>query len=164
MVFGSPKQRASRGNTSAEATAHLRDGLRGLAPHAAERGVVIALEALARKDTDVVNTVGEAAAMVKEIDHPAIRTMFDFHNTDDEREPLDAIVRRHFGVIRHVHVNEMDGRYPGTGTLDFAPVFRMLAKLDYRHWVSLEVFDFKPGPVEIAQASMDYFRKLEARL
>jgi sugar phosphate isomerase/epimerase len=51
--------------------------------------------------------------------------MFDFHNTPDEREPLDALVRRHFSRIRHVHVNEMDGRHPGTGNLDFRPVFRL---------------------------------------
>jgi len=112
----------------------------------------------------VVNTVDEAARIAAEINHPAIQTMFDFHNTADEREPLDAIVRRHFARIRHVHVNEMDGRYPGTGNLDFRPVFQVLADLKYAHWVSLEVFDFKPGPVEIARSSMDFFRKLEGRL
>jgi sugar phosphate isomerase/epimerase len=164
MVLGSPKQRASQGNTATEARDHLKNGLSSVARHANDRGVVIALEALARKDTDVVNTVAEAARMVTEINQPSIRTMFDFHNTDDEREPLDAVVRKHFALIRHVHVNEMDGRYPGTGNLDFRPVFQTLADLRYRHWVSLEVFDFKPGPVEIANASMDYFRKLEARL
>ncbi|PYV19945.1 MAG: sugar phosphate isomerase/epimerase [Acidobacteria bacterium] len=164
MVLGSPKQRASQGNSRAEATKHLKEGLASVAPHAGERRVVIALEALASKDTDVVNTVDEAARIAAEINHPAIQTMFDFHNTADERQPLDAIVRRHFARIRHVHVNEMDGRYPGTGNLDFRPVFQVLADLKYAHWVSLEVFDFKPGPVEIARSSMDFFRKLEGRL
>ena len=164
MVLGSPKQRGSQGNSRAEATALLKAGLQSVAAHAADRGVVIALEPLASKDTDVVNTVAEAAGIIAEINHRAIRTMFDFHNTADEREPFEALVRRHFGVIRHIHVNEMDGRYPGTGSFDFRPVFQTLAELKYAHWVSLEVFDFKPGPVEIARASMDYFTKLEARL
>jgi D-psicose/D-tagatose/L-ribulose 3-epimerase len=138
--------------------------LASIADHARSRGATIALEALASKDTDVVNTVREAVRIVDELRHPAIQSMFDFHNTADEIESFDRIVRTHFRAIRHVHVNEMDGRYPGTGTFDFRPVFQVLADLRYAGWVSLEVFDFKPGPMEIARASMDYFVKLEQQI
>ena len=58
----------------------------------------------------------------------------------------------------------MDGWYSGTGHLDFRPVFQTLMDLKYSRWVSLEVFDFKPGPVEIAQATMRYYRDLERKL
>src|SRR5207247_8082968 len=139
----------SQGNSPEEAVKHLRDGIAAGAFHAGDRGVTIALEALAGKGTDVVNTLDQAVRIVKEIHHPAIQSMFDFHNTADEREPLDALVKRHFGYIRHVHVNEMDGRHPGTGSFDFRPVFQTLAGLKYSRWVSLEVFDFKPGAVQI---------------
>jgi sugar phosphate isomerase/epimerase len=164
MVLGSPKQRGSQGNSREEATKHLKEGLSSVADHARTRGATIALEALSSKDTDVVNTVGEAVRIVDEIRQPSIQSMFDFHNTADEIEPFDRIVRTHFRAIKHIHVNEMDGRYPGTGTLDFRPVFQVLADRRYSGWVSLEVFDFKPGPVEIARASMDYFAKLEERI
>lgn len=164
MVFGSPKQRASQGNSAEEARRHLRDLLASVAQHAGSRGVTILIEPLASKDTDVVNTMAEAVAMVEDIRHPAIQSMFDFHNTPDEREPLDVLVRRYYRYIRHIHVNEMDGRYPGTGNLDFRPVFQVLFERKFPYWVSLEVFDFKPGPVEIARASMDYFRTLEKKL
>ena len=90
--------------------------------------------------------------------------MFDFHNTADEREPLDALVKRHFGYIRHVHVNEMDGRHPGTGSFDFRPVFQTLAGLKYSRWVSLEVFDFKPGAVQIIREAMQFLENLEKKL
>ncbi len=164
MVFGSPKQRASQGNSKAEAVRLFRDGLASVAPHAGERGVTILIESLPSKDTDVVNTLAEAVRIVKEINHPAVQTMFDFHNTVDEREPLDKLVRENFKYIRHVHINEMDGRYPGTGSFDFLPVFRVLADLKYSHWISLEVFDFKPGPDRIAQETMVFLQGLEKRL
>ncbi len=164
MVLGSPKQRGSQGNDRADATKNLKDGLASVADHARSRDTTIALEALASKDTDVVNTVDEAVRMVDDIKHPSIQSMFDFHNTANETEPFDRIVRTHFRAIKHIHVNEMDGRYPGTGTLDFRPVFQVLADERYSGWVSLEVFDFKPGPVEIARASMDYFAKLEQQI
>ena len=164
MVLGSPRQRASQGNTPAEAAGNLQEGLARAAPHAAERRCEIAIEALPGKDTDVVNTVQEAVRIVKELHTPAIQTIFDFHNTADEREPMEVLVRRFFQYIRHVHINEMDGRYPGTGSLDFLPVFKVLAELKYAGWVSLEVFDFKPGPEQILRETMAYLRNLEKAL
>lgn len=164
MVLGSPKQRASQGNTKTEAIRNLREGLARVAPHAAERGCVIAIEDLPGKDTDVVNTLQEAVEIVRDLRSPAIQTMFDFHNTTDEHEPLDTLVRRYFKYIRHVHINEMDGRHPGTGNMDFLPVFKVLAELKYTGWVSLEVFDFKPGPEQILRETMAYIGNLEKAL
>ncbi len=164
MVFGSPKQRASQGNSASEARENLKNGLASMAPHAKEQGVLILIEALPKKDTDVINTLDEAERLVNEIHHPSIQTMFDFHNTVDETEPMELLVKKHFSHIRHVHINEMDGRYPGTGKLDYVPVFKMLASLGYAGWISLEVFDFKPSPTQIAREAMDYMRKLDARI
>ena len=45
--------------------------------------------------------------------------MFDVHNAIDESEPHAALVDRYFDCIRHVHVNELDGRHCGTGALRF---------------------------------------------
>ena len=164
MVFGSPKQRGSQGNKPAEAKEHLKNGLASVAPHAADRGVTILMEALPKKDTDVVNTLAESMEIVNAIKHPAIQTIFDFHNTVDEQEPMDVLVRRYFAYIRHVHVNEMDGRYPGTGNLNFLPVFKVLASLKYSGWISLEVFDSKPSPTQVAREAMNYLRNLDARV
>ena len=52
----------------------------------------------------------EAARIVGEINSPAVRTMFDTHNAVDEMETADVLVSRHFDLIRHIHVNELDGR------------------------------------------------------
>jgi D-psicose/D-tagatose/L-ribulose 3-epimerase len=164
MVLGSPKQRASQGNTKIEALRNLREGLARVAPHAAERGCVIAIEELPGKDTDVVNTLQEAVEIVRELRSPAIQTMFDFHNTTDEHEAADVLVRRYFHYIRHVHINEMDGRHPGTGNMNFLPVFNVLVELKYKGWVSLEVFDFSPGPERILRETMTFLRGLEEKL
>ncbi len=164
MVFGSPQQRGSQGNTEADARRNFADGLASVAAHAAARKATILIESLPRKDTNVVNTLQEAVLMVKQIGHPAIQTMFDFHNAVDETEPMDVIVRRNFRFIRHVHINEMDGRYPGAGDLNFLPVLKALAELKYSGWISAEVFDFKPGAETIARETMACMRKLEAQL
>lgn len=157
MVFGSPKQRGSTGGISAgEATKHFVDGLAGVAPHAAERGATILIEALPPRDTDVVTSVDEAAAIVRQIDSPGVRTMFDTHNAVQEKEPHAVLVDRHFELIRHIHVNEMDGKHPGTGSYDFKPVFKVLADRGYKGWISLEAFDFSYGAETIANDSLRY--------
>jgi sugar phosphate isomerase/epimerase len=164
MVFGSPKQRSSTGGlTSAEATRNFIDGLAGIAPHAAERGVTILMEALPHSQSDVVHTLAEAAAVVEEIASPGVRTMFDSHNAEDETEPHDELIARYFGMIRHVHVNEMDGRHPGTGDYDFVRIFRALKRLGYQGWISLEAFDFELGAERIAAETIAYLKKQEDR-
>jgi len=159
MVFGSPKQRSTQGIGVGEATRHFVDGLAEVAPQAEARGVTILVEALPVAQSDVVNTLAEAAAIVKEIGSPAIRTMFDTHNAVNETEPHATLVDRYFDLIRHVHINELDGRHPGTGRYDFGSVLDVLRRRNYGHWVSLEAFDFTPGADTIAADSFRFIEK-----
>jgi D-psicose/D-tagatose/L-ribulose 3-epimerase len=99
---------------------------------------------------------------VQEINNPAVRTMFDSHNAEDESEPHGALIEKYFDLIKHVHVNEMDGGHPGTGNYDFVSVFRALIKMKYQRWVSLESFDFQVGAEKIASETITYLRKQEA--
>ena len=165
MIFGSPQQRGTTGGLSvAQATRNFVDGLIDVAPHAAERGVKILMEALPKGQCDVLLTLDEAAALVRQIDHPNIKTMFDSHNAVDELTPHAVLVERHFDLIRHVHVNEMDGKHCGKGDYDFKPVLRVLRRLNYQGWVSLEAFDFSFGGEVIANESLRYLEREIARL
>ena len=165
MVLGSPRQRCSTGGLwPEEATRHLAEGLRAIAPHAAARGVTVLLEALPANQCDVVRTLAEAVGMVREISSPAVGTMFDVHNAIDEAEPHAALVERYFEFIRHVHVNEPDGRHCGAGNYDFKPVLAALGRLGYAGWISLEAFDFSPGAERLASESLGYLRGEIARV
>lgn len=163
MVFGSPKQRSATGGlTPAEAEKNFIDGLASIADHAQERGVSLLMEALPRSQSDVVTTLAAAAEVVRTINKPAVKTMFDCHNAEDETEPHDVLIERYFDVIRHVHVNEMDGSHPGRGDYDFVKIFKALKRLRYKGWVSLEAFDFKPGGERIAAETIQYLKQKEA--
>lgn len=165
MVFGSPAQRSTTGGSSRrDATERFVDGLASTAQHAGERGVSILVEALPKGQCDVVNTLEEAVSIVRRINHPAIRTMFDVHNAVDETEPHEVLVDRYFDVIRHVHVNEMDGKHCGTGNYDFKPLLRVLQRRRYAGWISLEAFDFSPGAERIAQESLRHLESQAAAI
>ena len=162
MVFGSPKQRNAQGISVDQAIGYFTEGLRSIADHAASRKVSILIESLDHTQTDVINTLAEAAKVVAAINHPAIKTMFDFHNTLDEKEPFDVLIRKYFNVIHHIHIQEMDGKYlgAGTGVKDFATAFKTIKGLGYDRWISVEVFDFAPGPQKLAEESMKALRAL----
>ncbi len=146
MVLGSGRQRSADGVPVADAVRALTDGLAGLAGAAERAAVVIALEALPSRITNVINTLEEAAAVVRAVGSPAVRTMFDFGNTADEREPWPVLIERHFDLIAHVHFNEVDGRHPvppgrpDRPSSDFVPAFRALRSRGFGGWVSLEIF------------------------
>lgn len=117
--------------------------MNGLAPQAAARRVTILIEPLAPQFTDVINTLDEAVALLRQIDSSAVSAMFDTHNTVAEKLPHGVLIKKHHRHIRHIHLNEMDGRHPGAGDSDFAAVLRALREVSYRGWVSVEVFDYQ---------------------
>ena len=157
LVFGSPKQRSATGGLSPEdATKLFIEELAHIAPHAKNRGVELLVEPLSPDQTNVVTTLAEAVAIVKQIGSPAIQTMFDTHNAVAEALPHSVLVRQYLPYIRHVHVNEMDGREPGTGNYDFAALLNTLASENYDGWVSLEAFDFSRDARAVASAALHH--------
>lgn len=165
MVFGSPFQRATTGgSTREEATARYVDGLVSVSEQALNRGVTILVEALPKAQCDVVQTLEEAVSIVQQINNPAIRTMFDTHNAVDEVKPHAVLADSYFEYIRHVHVNEMDGKHCGKGDYDFKPLLQLLIRRGYKGWVSLEVFDFSFGSENIARESLRYLEAEMAKI
>ena len=164
MIFGSPNQRNTVGITVAEAKKHFADGLAAVADHAQNRSVKVLVETLDSSQTDVVNTMAESLEIVNMVNHPAIGTMFDYHNTLDETDSLETLVRTYFDHIEHIQIQEMDGRHLGTGSAvtDFVDSFKALRELNYDKWISLEIFDFEPGGKVIAEESMEVLKRLEA--
>jgi sugar phosphate isomerase/epimerase len=83
------------------------------------------------------------------VDSGGVQGIFDFHNCSDETQVWPELIREHVSMIRHVHLNELNGSYPGTGNSDFLPAFRALAEISYSGWVSLEVFHVPEDPEKV---------------
>ena len=166
MIFGSPKQRDTRGISVEQAKKYFAEGLASVADHAQQRGIEILVEPLGKRTTDVVNTLAEASQLAGQVNHPAIGMMFDFNNTVDETEPFDVLLRKYHKNIHHVHVQEMGGKHLGTGNAvnDYVKAFQVLKDMQYNRWISLEVFDFSPGGRTIAEESMRTLKQIEGKL
>jgi D-psicose/D-tagatose/L-ribulose 3-epimerase len=162
MILGSSKQRqAEDGVTPAEAKRRLIEGLGAVAPLAQRRGVKILMEPLAPQLCNVINSLAEAMDVVTAVANPAVATMFDCHNTAGEKKRADLLIREYYPHIRHVHLNEMDGRRPGTGNFPFGLVLRTLRELDYGGWLSVEVFDFQPDGATVASQALQFLQSID---
>lgn len=160
MVFGSPNQRKTTGGLSPkEATAHFIEGVQSIAGHLEARGVTLCVEALPGTQCNVIGSLDEAARVVGQINSPAVQTMFDTHNAVEETRPHRELVEKHWSLIRHIHLNELDGSYcrPGGG-YDFKPVLEVAKARRFSGWVSMEVFDFAPGAEKMVTESIAYLR------
>jgi D-psicose/D-tagatose/L-ribulose 3-epimerase len=164
LVLGSPKQRNSVGVSREQAAANLEDGLRSLADFTAQRNCTILLESLSPDQTDVINTMSEAEQSIRRIGSPGIQGIFDFHNCANETDSWEKLIEDHFPIIRHVHLNEVNGSWPGTGSSDFLPAFKKLAQKGYGGWISLEIFHLPEDPARVLRETRAFLDRMEKLL
>ena len=63
-----------------------------------------------------------------------------------EAEEPEKIICRHQERLAHFHANDANLGGPGFGKSDFEPIFEALLAIGYDGWVSVEPFDYSPGP------------------
>jgi D-psicose/D-tagatose/L-ribulose 3-epimerase len=162
LVHGSPKQRQiAPGEQHATALGRLREGLSHVASAAAKAGVTYCIEPLSRQETSLVNTVAEAAELVRSIDHPHLRTMIDCSAAGlAESDSVPALIDQWLptGLIAHIQVNDPNRRGPGQGKMQFAPILTALKRNHYAGTVAVEPFDYVPDGPGVAAFSAGYLR------
>jgi sugar phosphate isomerase/epimerase len=164
LTFGSPKQRDSGRLPKAVARGYLKEGLQGLCELAGSCNSYVLIEALQSADTNMINTLDEAAAFIDEVGCPSVAGMFDFHNCGDETLGWDQLIQRHKGIIRHVHLNSLDGGYPLHPDPAYLAAFRALKDSGYDAWVSLEIFTEPADPSAVLAATAGFLDEVDAGL
>ena len=162
MVLGSPQQRNLEPGVSLDqAFDHAAEVLSGCLPALQERGVQICLEPLTTKETNFVNTCADAMRLIQMVDmsnlclHQDVKAMIGA-----ESESLPTLIERFARHVGHFHVNDVNLLGPGMGPTDYVPIFRALQRTNYTGWVSVEVFDYRPGAEKIASESLAYMRRV----
>jgi D-psicose/D-tagatose/L-ribulose 3-epimerase len=167
VVHGSPRQRELQDGDRAGAIERATEAFARAGRAAEGAGVTYCIEPLSRQETEFVTSVAEAAAIVERIGIPALRTMIDCRAARlAETESVPALIARYVptGTVRHVHVNDRNGRAPGQGRDRFAPVLAALQAAGYEGDVGVEPFAYEPdGPTTAARA-IGYLAGIEEAL
>jgi D-psicose/D-tagatose/L-ribulose 3-epimerase len=155
------------------------EGLQAVAQHAQKSHVVLCLEPLNRFETYFLNTLEDAARLIRDVGEPNVKIHFDtFHANIEERHPAEAL-RRVAGDLGHVHISENDRGIPGTGHNDWRGVLEALKEMNYQGWLTIESFaqpepelaaaaaiwrDLAPSGDELAQQGLRFIRGLAAEM
>ncbi|NQT12617.1 MAG: sugar phosphate isomerase/epimerase [Planctomycetes bacterium] len=165
LVFGSPKQRnLLPGVDRAKGMELAAEVIESVMPTLEASDVVLAMEPLSPGATDFLNTAAEAVELVKRVDSPRCRMILDCNAMSTESTPMPELIRRSRAHLAHFHANDPNQQGPGFGKLDFLPILSALRAIDYRGWVSVEVFNYAPGPERLARENIEYMRKCVAEI
>ena len=165
LVFGSPKQRSLLPGVSPEqAVTHIREVFTRLVPVLEATDTVVALEPLSPAETDVLTTAAETCRLIEAIGSPHVRLHLDVKAMAAEPTPTPEIIVASAPYLKHFHANDENLQGPGFGAVDFLPIFQALDEISYAGWISVEVFDYAPGPERLTRESIGYMRRIEAEL
>jgi D-psicose/D-tagatose/L-ribulose 3-epimerase len=114
--------------------------LRAASEHAAEAGVVLAVEFLNRHEGYLLNTLEQSAALTARVDHPAFGVLYDTHHAHAEEDDVVAAITSHGNAIKHFQASENNRGELGAGQVSWSRTAAALAETGYDGWVAAEAF------------------------
>jgi D-psicose/D-tagatose/L-ribulose 3-epimerase len=138
------------------------DGVREAAYYAATKNITICLEYLNRFESYLVSCADELYALVKRIDHPNVRIMYDtFHANIEEKNTSEAL-KRIADKTPHIQISESTRGILGQGQVDISGVLLTLEKLNYQGWIVVESFGINLPAAHIWRKMFENERELIA--
>jgi sugar phosphate isomerase/epimerase len=138
VVLGSGWTRnIPEGWTRAQAEDEFLSALEWCADALRGSGTTLAIEPLNRKESNLVNSVGDGARLARKLNRPEVRGLADFYHMDEENEPLDEL-REHCAWLAHIHLADTGRLNPGTGSYDYPSFFGHLKACGYQGLLSAE--------------------------
>jgi D-psicose/D-tagatose/L-ribulose 3-epimerase len=138
--FHSPLGVFSGAGPSADEKKRAVEVLRQAAEEAKKAGVMLAIEYLNRFECYFLTTAADARALVKEVNHPHFRMMYDTFHANIEEKNVAAVIASVADSFIHVHISENDRGTPGTGHVQWDETFATLRKVNYDGWLVIEAF------------------------
>ena len=161
MVIGSPKARnLLPGVLYEQALRYAREVFMPSLDLAAQHNITLAIEPLGPAETNFLNTAADGIELIELVNHPNFRLHLDTKAMSTEQAVIPQIIRKSERYIAHFHTNDPNLLGPGMGNMNFVPIIAALREVGYDGYLSVEVFDFKPGAEFIASESIRYLKKV----
>ena len=136
---------------------HLREGLTQCDRIASENNVHIALEAINRYETKLLNTATDVVQIIEQEELTATGLLLDTFHMNIEEKSIDETVRNNVTRIVHFHIADSNRWSPGRGHLEIANLLRILEGSGYEGWVSAETLP-KPSNLEAVTDTAKFLR------
>ena len=159
VVLGSASARnVLEGISYDDAWASARDIFRECSKLAGQFGGNLCIEPIHAPLTNFINTPEEAVRMVRDVGHPSFRWILDTFAMNLQGVDIPVSIRQYGDSLAHVHLNDNNKSWPGSGSVDFMSIASALKDIGYDGYLSVEVFDLSPSPETIASEAIKYLR------
>jgi sugar phosphate isomerase/epimerase len=135
----------------------LREALVECDRAATEYGAHIALEAINRYETPLLNTAEDVAAFIEEQRLNATGILLDTFHMNIEEASMEETIRKYISRIAHFHIADSNRWPPGNGHLRVEEQLKLLEGLGYTGWVSAETLP-KPDNTGAVADTADFLR------
>jgi D-psicose/D-tagatose/L-ribulose 3-epimerase len=154
--------------------ARAGDVLHQAAEFAQQAKVGLCIEYLNRFECYFLTTAADAVALVKRVNHPNFKTMYDTFHAHIEEKCQESAIKQVGPVLGHVHISENDRGTPGTGQVAWDKSFRALREVGYDGWFVIEAFgralpalaaatkvwrDLFPNPEEVYENGLQFMQQ-----
>jgi sugar phosphate isomerase/epimerase len=140
--------------------------IKPVAAHAEKEGVLLLVEP---EPGLLIETVDQFLEFMRHIDSPAVGLNFDIgHAYCVKDEPAETIPRV-AKYIRHFHLEDIAATrvhhhlVPGEGAIDFAATLRVIGAMDYRGWITIELYPYIDDPDQAARTALARVREILAK-
>jgi hydroxypyruvate isomerase len=131
--------------------------LRFAANELARHGMTLLIEPINTQTVPgfYLNKSSQALALMDEVGAANLKLQYDFFHMRIMEGDLARTLKANLGRIGHMQFADVPGRHePGTGEIDFPPLFDLVDRLGYRGWIGAEYV-----PIGKTEDSLAWARK-----
>jgi len=137
----------------------LGEALAELGDYARKWDQTLLYEPLNRYETDLINTVGDAAVLLEQSNADNTKVLADLFHMNIEEVDIAKSIRKFADSIGHVHFVDSNRLPAGCGHSDLSGAFTALEQSGFNGYLAVESFPL-PDQATAAGNAADYFRKL----
>lgn len=161
VTIGSIKGNIPKGQDRAPYFDRLAVNLKVITDYAAEKGVLILLEATNRYENNLLNTGKDVHDFIVSHQLPNCRILMDTYHINIEEDSIDGCLTDTGDLLGYIHFAENTRRYPGSGCFQFGNFRQAIQAYGYDGVVSAECFPW-PDSETAAARTIDFFHRLFA--
>jgi hydroxypyruvate isomerase len=106
-----------------------------------------------------LTSVAEGFEIVREVNHPKVRFLYDFFHEQISEGNLIAKLEKNLDLVGLVHIADVPGRHaPGTGEINYATIFRKLGQRGYSQFIAMEFLPLG-DPVSELRSAREFAEK-----
>ncbi|NLM11653.1 MAG: sugar phosphate isomerase/epimerase [Clostridiaceae bacterium] len=137
----------------------LSESMKQVSLYAAEKNVLLLLEAINRYENNYMNTAAETLDFIKRNDIPKTKVLLDtFHMNIEEKDMCESI-RECGDMLGYVHIADSNRMHAGGGHIDFKKIIDALKDINYNGYLSAECLPIPDGDIA-ARKGLDFIKPL----